>query len=141
MSKILRVKSFDQLPLLANIEEICGFYPWSLETIQCAHMHGDIFFAYDDFSGYCCLAVVCDFAELRSLSVLPSEQRKSKGWKLCQHCIEFCKKMLLKCIYLEVAIDNFVALKLYQKCGFETVGTRKNYYDDGKDAFVMQLVL
>ncbi|RMF57218.1 MAG: ribosomal-protein-alanine N-acetyltransferase [Calditrichaeota bacterium] len=38
---------------------------------------------------------------------------------------------------LEVRVNNLPALKLYQKKGFSILFTRKNYYPDGEDAFVM----
>jgi len=33
--------------------------------------------------------------------------------------------------------DNEVAINLYDKHGFEKVSVRKNYYQDGSDAYVM----
>ena len=45
-----------------------------------------------------------------------------------------------KKIILEVRITNKSAYKLYEKLGFEEIGTRKNYYrlpEGREDAFVM----
>lgn len=39
--------------------------------------------------------------------------------------------------FLEVAVDNFIAIKLYEKFGFETIYTRQKYYGQ-KDAYVME---
>lgn len=44
----------------------------------------------------------------------------------------------VKLFTLEVATDNQVAMKLYQRFGFEVVSTRENYYGD-KDAYLMGL--
>ena len=41
--------------------------------------------------------------------------------------------------YLEVRVRNNVAINLYKKFGFETISTRKGYYKDGEDAYVMLL--
>ena len=38
---------------------------------------------------------------------------------------------------LEVAVDNDVAIKLYEKFGFKIIHTRKKYYGK-KDAYVME---
>ncbi|MFM1540994.1 ribosomal protein S18-alanine N-acetyltransferase [Helcococcus ovis] len=41
-------------------------------------------------------------------------------------------------IYLEVRTDNTAAINLYKKFGLEIINTRKNYYTDGQDAYIMQ---
>jgi ribosomal-protein-alanine N-acetyltransferase len=38
---------------------------------------------------------------------------------------------------LEVRISNLVAQRLYEKLGFQPVGTRKHYYRDGEDGLIM----
>lgn len=45
-----------------------------------------------------------------------------------------------KNIILEVRSDNNTAINLYKKLGFIQIGERKNYYKDGKDAFIMQQI-
>lgn len=40
-------------------------------------------------------------------------------------------------VFLEVAVNNLNALKLYQKMGFSIINTRKKYYN-GVDAYVMK---
>ena len=41
---------------------------------------------------------------------------------------------------LEVAVDNDVAINLYEKFGFKIIHTRKKYYGK-KDAYVMERVI
>lgn len=41
-------------------------------------------------------------------------------------------------IYLEVRTDNTAAINLYKKFGLKIINTRKNYYTDGQDAYIMQ---
>ena len=38
---------------------------------------------------------------------------------------------------LEVRMSNHTAIRLYEKCGFISVGTRARYYADGEDALLM----
>ena len=40
-------------------------------------------------------------------------------------------------ITLEVRVDNYPAIALYEKMGFVTVGIRTGYYKNNKDAYVM----
>jgi ribosomal protein S18 acetylase RimI-like enzyme len=39
---------------------------------------------------------------------------------------------------LEVGVENIGAIALYEKLGYQTIATRKNYYGQGQDAFVMR---
>ena len=41
-------------------------------------------------------------------------------------------------VFLEVSVNNSVALQLYKQFGFEVLGQRKRYYSDGSDAYVMR---
>ncbi len=43
--------------------------------------------------------------------------------------------------YLEVRVSNTPAIELYKKSGYRIVYTRKNYYLDGEDAYVMEKIL
>ncbi len=38
---------------------------------------------------------------------------------------------------LEVRVGNLVAIALYQKLGYAVAGTRRRYYQDGEDAYLM----
>ncbi|MBQ9833734.1 MAG: ribosomal protein S18-alanine N-acetyltransferase [Bacilli bacterium] len=41
-------------------------------------------------------------------------------------------------IILEVNVTNKNAIKFYQKFGFDIIHTRKNYYSDNNDAYIME---
>ncbi len=40
-------------------------------------------------------------------------------------------------VYLEVRVNNTPAINLYKNLGYKILYTRKNYYLDGTDAYVM----
>jgi ribosomal-protein-alanine N-acetyltransferase len=40
-------------------------------------------------------------------------------------------------VFLEVRADNPPAQRMYERFGFERIGVRRRYYDDGTDAFTM----
>ena len=43
-------------------------------------------------------------------------------------------------VFLEVNINNFIALKIYTDLNFKKIDQRKNYYTDGGDAINMELI-
>lgn len=141
MAEIIKIEGEQVLRYLHDIEVECGHYPWSLEMLKDAFDYGDTFFAYDDFCGYCCLSLVDDVADIMSIGILPKFQGQALGERLCRHAIEYCKANHIKQIFLETATHNTRAINLYKKLGFLILGIRKNYYDDGTDAYVMKLEL
>jgi len=66
--------------------------------------------------------------QILTIDVSPKHRRKGIGERLL-HEIEktFKDKGVISCC-LEVRENNFVALSLYQKLGYQKVGSLKNYY-------------
>lgn len=80
-----------------------------------------------------------DYYELEMIVVDSKERHKGIGTKLLKY---FEDNYLQKDdeIYLEVAVNNENALKLYQKFGYEIINIRKKYYQ-GIDANIMKKVI
>ena len=80
-----------------------------------------------------------DYYELEMIVVDSKERHKGIGTKLLKY---FEENYLQKDdeIYLEVAVNNENALKLYQKFGYEIINIRKKYYQ-GIDANIMKKVI
>ena len=76
---------------------------------------------------------ILDIIEIRNIAVKKNKRSQGIGTKLLQQ-----DKTIAR-IELEVSAKNTVARKLYQKQGFQTVGTRLNYYAKGEDAILMNL--
>ena len=74
------------------------------------------------------LQVIDSEAEIVTLLVDPTRQRKGNGSKLLELISLYLKNLRVEKIFLEVAINNDVAIKTYSKIGFTTCGIRKNYY-------------
>lgn len=77
-----------------------------------------------------------DDVEIIALATAASFSRQLIMQGLLKYFVEFFSKKSMA-IHLEVHCQNIPALKLYQKCGFEPIRTRKGYYKDGADALVM----
>ncbi len=83
-------------------------------------------------------------AEILTLCVTPSAQRKGFGLNLLQSMLTSIGHKETQRVYLEVAVDNHAARALYEKCGFRVIGRRANYYHrDQKrvDAILLALEL
>ena len=64
--------------------------------------------------------------------------------KLLENIQLTLKKNNLKKMFLEVASNNYQAIKLYKKNKFKKIGIRKNYYlmDNNKiDAFIFEKII
>jgi ribosomal-protein-alanine N-acetyltransferase len=79
---------------------------------------------------------VLDEAEIITIGVKPSMRRSGIADTLLVLMERELKQKNIKKIFLEVASDNVVAIKLYEKNGFTRTGLRPKYYD-GIDAITM----
>ena len=72
--------------------------------------------------------LVADELEVLSVACAPSHQRQGRGRNILEAMFTVSIARGANCAFLEVAMDNIPALKLYKALGFEKVGLRKNYY-------------
>lgn len=92
-----------------------------------------------EIMGYMCYWEVLDEAHLMTIAVHPRRRGEGFGSFLMQKLEELSRKAGLKRIILDVARRNQTARNLYGKCGFRSIGFRKNYYKvTGDDALVME---
>ncbi len=78
-------------------------------------------------------------AELESIAVMPSAQRKGIGSALLQSAIAWALQRGASRIMLEVRASNASAMSLYAKSAFRQTGIRHNYYTHPtEDAFLME---
>lgn len=75
------------------------------------------------------------------LSVLPQYQKQKIGTKLLLEFIKRTKKEKIYTIELEVKTDNHKAIRFYEKNGFKKIIKIKEFYQDNKDGYTMQLNL
>jgi ribosomal-protein-alanine N-acetyltransferase len=59
------------------------------------------------------------------------------GSMMLEFAIELCQMSHVKNITLEVRVSNDEAKNLYEKYGFKPSHFRKQYYENGEDALVM----
>ena len=81
---------------------------------------------------------IVDEAHITTIAVHPNFLRNHVGESLIVKLLEDCYNNLIKYVTLEVRVSNVPAIKLYEKYGFKSLGTRKGYYqDNNEDALIM----
>jgi ribosomal-protein-alanine N-acetyltransferase len=81
---------------------------------------------------------------LMDICIAPQYQGKGYAKLLIENLIEEANNRSAESIFLEVRVSNLSAIGLYEKCGFNEMGIRKDYYpaDNGReDGKLMGLVL
>jgi ribosomal-protein-alanine N-acetyltransferase len=136
----IRSLSYSDLPQVISIERRSFPTPWSLAMfvlelskpsgICLAAAHGRQLYGYLVCSRY-------DQAwHLMNVAVEPSARCTGIGAELIEAMIERAGPD--SSFTLEVRPSNAPAIKLYERYGFKSVGTRPRYYPDtGEDAIIM----
>jgi ribosomal-protein-alanine N-acetyltransferase len=94
--------------------------------------------------GYLKARVTKDEIEIISILIDKKFRKKGTGKSLLNKLLNIALKKKIQNVFLEVSVENQIAINLYKKFNFIKVGNRKNYYfQNGKyiDADVMKLVL
>ncbi len=126
---------------ISKIEEECFSMPWSLCALE-EFFHGNyshILTAIVDgtVAGYITYTKIFDELQIANIAVSSHMRRMKIGTKLIYSLLDTYKDDTQK-ITLEVRKSNNAAISLYEKCGFEIVGIRKNYYSKPvEDALLM----
>jgi ribosomal-protein-alanine N-acetyltransferase len=68
--------------------------------------------------------------ELENIAVAPGHRQRGVGGQLISALICEAKHDGAKQIFLEVRESNIAAKLLYERCGFQQYGRRKNYYSN-----------
>jgi ribosomal-protein-alanine N-acetyltransferase len=84
--------------------------------------------------GLALLRVADDEGELLSLAVAPEARRRGAGRALLCECLAVAAALGACRMFLEVALDNRAARRLYQGFGFVEVGRRPRYYRPASDS-------
>lgn len=91
--------------------------------------------------GYVGASWVLDEAEVGNLCVFGKYRRIGVATKIIEAFLKFMKDRGITKVFLEVNHDNYKAIALYEKMGFESYGSRKDYYGQGKDADLYKIEL
>lgn len=103
------------------------------------YLENDIYSQYvyvidDEIVGYILITIIDDLVEIHLLYVDNLFRNQKIGTKLIDYIIN---KYSSHRFLLEVAINNYIAIKLYENMNFKKINIRKKYYND-IDAYVME---
>lgn len=108
--------------------------------LRCASAHHNSVGASPKTIGMACLWAIVDEAHLTLLAVASEYRRQGLGELLLLTLLKDAIARKLEWATLEVNVNNFGAINLYKKYGFQVVGTRKGYYQPaGDDASILWL--
>ena len=104
-----------------------------------SYLSNDLYSQYvyiinDKIVGYVLITVIDDLVEIHLLYVDNLIRNQKFGTKLMDYIIN---KYSNYRFLLEVSINNYIAIKLYENMNFKRINIRKKYYND-IDAYVME---
>ncbi len=142
---MIRQWTEEDLPQILAIEQASFAYPWTAEMLMSGEESPYAIRLLDEREGkvvgFFCGVCLFETAEVHDVATHPDCRKQGIGEGLLQAYHEEAKRRGGTESFLEVRAHNLPALTLYQKLGYEWVTTRKKYYEDGEDAFVMRKTL
>ncbi|MFF4773138.1 ribosomal protein S18-alanine N-acetyltransferase [Microtetraspora fusca] len=144
MTAVLRQMTTEDLPAVVEIERVT--FPldaWSEAMLrgeiddQPRTRHYVVAVDGDKIVGYAGLAAAADQADVQTIAVLAGHRRSGIGAALLAELLAEAERRGAREVFLEVRSDNAPAQAMYERFGFERLGVRRNYYDDGTDAITM----
>jgi ribosomal-protein-alanine N-acetyltransferase len=139
---------WDVEPILPLEQELFGSGAWSAETFwsELAHPESRWYVVAtlasdpDRPLGYAGLLAPGGEADVQTIAVAASAQRRGIGRTLLEALITRAARRSATSLLLEVRADNDPAIALYQQRGFERIAIRRRYYQpEDVDAWVMRL--
>lgn len=133
------------VPGIMEIEKVSfGRHHWSAESFE-HEIQNDIghYFSVIDLDknkvvGYGGFWLILDEAHITTIAVCEEYRKNKIGEAILQAMVEKGYQKEVKWFTLEVRVSNIAAQKLYEKYGFQSLGVRKNYYqDNSEDAIIM----
>ncbi len=82
---------------------------------------------------------VHDEVHVLDIAVHPDYRRQGIGRAMMNFAMANMKEMGASSVYLEVRKSNVAAQELYKDLGFNVIGERKGYYENGENAIVMAM--
>ena len=133
------------LPEVLSIEASSRQTSWSRQSFV-EEMKGPLSFSFvlkgrlestEQVLGFICFRLIGEESELLNLAVHCNYRRRGLGRQLMKFYLDFCRKRNAKVFYLETAVSNEAAIRLYRSFDYRPAGTRPQFYRAKDDALLM----
>ncbi|MDP9863000.1 MULTISPECIES: ribosomal protein S18-alanine N-acetyltransferase [Streptosporangium] len=145
MTAALRLMTVDDLPAVLEIErETFPRDAWSEGMLrgelddQPRTRHYVVALVDKEIVGYAGLFAAGDQADVQTIAVSAHRRRAGIGAALLAELLAEAVRRGAHAVFLEVRADNPDAQAMYDRFGFERIGLRRRYYEDGTDAITMK---
>lgn len=138
----LRKMEKSDLDVIYDLEcSLFGASAWPKETLEkdMDIFDFDVLIENGEIVGYCSIAIMLDYADILNIGVSSQHRRQGYGRLMMDHMIKKAWNAGVQNVTLEVSVTNEAAIGLYESFGFKKVAKRKQYYQDGQDAYLMIL--
>jgi ribosomal-protein-alanine N-acetyltransferase len=141
----LRAAVFADAEALAALHAASFDHPWgAAEMVELLSGPGGFGLVVEDAAGpagFLLARAVAGEAEILTVAVSPERRGAGLGLALVEASAGLARAAGADAMFLEVAVDNAAALKLYDRTGFAAAGRRRGYYPRAGGAAVDALVL
>ncbi|MBR6761108.1 MAG: ribosomal protein S18-alanine N-acetyltransferase [Oscillospiraceae bacterium] len=140
---IIEKMRMEHVPQIAQLEKLCFSDPWSEKSIaselENELAHWLVCMDGETLSGYIGSQTVMGETDMMNVAVHPDYRRNGIAQDLVAALVTHLKQNGSHSLTLEVRASNLPAQKLYQKLGFQLVGTRPRYYRNPReDALILR---
>ena len=140
--------TLQDVPCVMVTEEAVYPFPWTDGIFRdCIRVGYQCWLAYEDgrLVGHAVASIAANESHLLNLSIATQDQGKGYGRQFVEFLIGIVRQRGAESILLEVRPSNQAAIRLYESCGFNEIGCRKDYYpaENGREhalLFARQLI-
>lgn len=129
---VIRKMTAEDVPAVAEIEKECFSSPWTQNGLlnETLNPSAEFFVLERDktVAAYMGMHIVLDECYIANIAVKSEYRKQGFGKSLVENALSVAKKKGCSFITLEVRVSNRPAISLYEKCGFEGIGERKDFY-------------
>lgn len=140
-----RIADLEDVEGISLLEEKYFALPWSKNVINSEldspHFFGFVATEGGNVCGYVFASCTLGEGEIERIAVDEKFRRRGIADELMRKALEKLLSNDVNSVFLEVRTDNEGAINLYRKHGFNPVGVRKRYYENTKDALIMNVKL
>jgi [ribosomal protein S18]-alanine N-acetyltransferase len=145
---VVRPISIESIAPILVLDRLCFGGLWSENSYQreltndCSHflaltVDPTLEPTTEGIVGFGCFWAILDEAHITLLGIHPQYQGRGLGHLLLTSLLDRAREIKLARATLEVRASNAIAIHLYEKHGFQTIGRRKKYYPDDEDGAIM----